>query len=256
MSVNIRDHLNNSPLHTAVLKNRAAIVKGLLRYGADVDATDFQGKTPLHLAVTSHEILLLLLRNQPKLSIQDNQGNTFLHSMIRIKDWWKRQQPRPAYMDSVSVTVKSILSFRPDINITNRSGESPFHRILLDIPSPREFYMEVILEFLNCKPDVTTPLRSGSSPLAVFLENSDLLSKDGPKYPDLDERVGFQCLEQFLVAGADPNTIFHSMPLPLFWLKNGHFKEKIRPGQLFFIFLKRRISMLLTLAEIIPCTWF
>ncbi|PMD43725.1 ankyrin, partial [Hyaloscypha variabilis F] len=70
-SVNIRDNLNNSPLHAAITKGNISMAKALLKYGADVDAIGFKGKTPLHLSVVSKNLVQLLLKHQPNMSLQD-----------------------------------------------------------------------------------------------------------------------------------------------------------------------------------------
>jgi ankyrin repeat protein len=87
ISVNTRDPFGNTPLHTAILRGDVAIVKSLFRYGADVDAIGFKGKTPLHLGAASKEMLKLILKHSPTLSLQDDEGNTVLHYMLSIRDW-------------------------------------------------------------------------------------------------------------------------------------------------------------------------
>ena len=44
------DYMGNAPLHDAVLHDRVDVVRVLLGAGADVNATNNAGKTPLHLA--------------------------------------------------------------------------------------------------------------------------------------------------------------------------------------------------------------
>jgi ankyrin repeat protein len=211
ISVNTRDALNNSPLHTAISRGDIGIVKSLLNYGANVDATGFKGKTALHLAVNSNRILKLLLKHQPALQIQDDEGNTVLHYMLLIKDWWDLD---------VRETMKTMLSFGADVNITNKIGESPLHRLVANITSSSWYsYMDMVFEFLNHEPDVRSPMRNGSTLFVVFLDNSNILSKDEPL------KVEFQCMEKFLMAGADSNIILHSSPLLHYYLKYGNIRE-------------------------------
>ena len=49
--VNIRDRIQASPLHFAILKKEFKNVELLIKFGADVNAQDFLGQTPLHIAV-------------------------------------------------------------------------------------------------------------------------------------------------------------------------------------------------------------
>ena len=48
--VNAKDERGRTPLHAAALNGRSDAVKALIAAGADVNAKDERGKTPLHLA--------------------------------------------------------------------------------------------------------------------------------------------------------------------------------------------------------------
>ena len=50
-SVNSKDKIQATPLHFAILKKEVKNVELLIRFGADLDAQDFLGQTPLHIAV-------------------------------------------------------------------------------------------------------------------------------------------------------------------------------------------------------------
>jgi ankyrin repeat protein len=212
ISVNIRDTLNNSPLHTAISRGDIGIVKSLLNYGANVDDIGFKGKTALHLAVGSIKMVKLLLKHQPSLQIQDEEGNTVLHYMLLIKDWWEDCE--------ATTTMKTMLSYGVDVNITNKIGESPLHRLVADVTSsPNYRYLDMVLEFLHHEPDVRSPMRNGLNLFALFLDNSDILSRT-----ELLE-VGFRCMEKFLMAGADSNIVHRSSPLLHYYLENGNIFE-------------------------------
>jgi ankyrin repeat protein len=207
--VNIRDSTDNSPLHVAIMKGNFPIVRSLLNYGANIDAAGFKKRTPLHLAVGSQALVELLLKHQPTLSLQDDDGNTPLHHLLNTDDWTEKH--------GVRTTILLFLSAGMDINIINRLGESSLHRIVNDVSSLSSFNLnywqrvEMMSEFLNHKPNVTSTMRNGKTLLAVFLEKSHIFSRNY-YYPGL-EKKGFVCLEQFLIAGADPNTIVNSKPL-------------------------------------------
>jgi ankyrin repeat protein len=51
MSPNIEDNFNATPLHFAIIHKEFKNVELLIKLGANVNAQDFQGHTPLHLAV-------------------------------------------------------------------------------------------------------------------------------------------------------------------------------------------------------------
>lgn len=234
-SVNIRDNLNNSPLHTAIATGNIDMAKALLKYGADVNAAGFKGKTPLHLSVISKNLVQLLLRHQPNMSLQDDEGDTILHYLLRLPNWWSDLDVQSA--------IKSVLSAGVDINIQNRAGESPLHRIIADAIPASQGYMNIILEFLNCKPDVTTPMRNGQALLGVFLENTSILQKDTEKWRAYEwVTTGFRCLSQFLVAGANRNLTFHSQPLLHYCLEKGKFWEG-RQSESFLVHLLEEVDL-------------
>jgi ankyrin repeat protein len=234
ISVSTRDTLNNSPLHTAILRGNISVVKSLLDYGANVDAIGFKGKTPLHLAVASKGMVQLLLKHQPTLSLQDDDGNTILHYMLLIKGWWDDLDVR--------ATMKKLLSAGVDVNIPNKSGESSLHRIVADVIPASQGYMEMVSEFLNYKPDVLSPMRNGLALLAVFLDNTDILLKDTKSDAPDRVRTGFRCLKQLLAAGADPNITFHSKPLISYYLENGAIREQ-GPSEKFIMLLIQKIDI-------------
>ena len=51
VSPNITDNFNATPLHFAIINKQFMNVELLIALGADVNAQDFQGHTPLHLTV-------------------------------------------------------------------------------------------------------------------------------------------------------------------------------------------------------------
>ena len=71
-----------TPLRLAVcIKTAIGIVKELLTHGAEVNAVDTTGNTPLHLAVLygSDDLLSLLLEYGAHINAQNKEGNTPLH---------------------------------------------------------------------------------------------------------------------------------------------------------------------------------
>ncbi|KAN0103398.1 hypothetical protein V8E51_011711 [Hyaloscypha variabilis] len=228
-SVNIRDNLNNSPLHAAITKGNISMAKALLKYGADVDAIGFRGKTPLHLSVVSKNMVQLLLKHQPNMSLQDDEGNSILHYLLCLPNWWSDLD--------IQTAIKSVLSAGVNINTQNRTGEAPLHRIIAEAIPVSPGYMDIILEFLNCKPDVTTPMRNGQALLGVFLENTSILQKQPERWGTPEwVNTGFRCLEQFLVAGANRNFAFHSQPLLQYCLERGKFRDG-KPSERFLVHL-------------------
>lgn len=73
------------------MKELEELIALLLHYGADINAQDYDGDTPLHLATAddlfSRQIVELLLENGAKIDIKNNRGLT---AYEQIKDYKKR----------------------------------------------------------------------------------------------------------------------------------------------------------------------
>lgn len=76
---NARDERGNTPLHLAAMRDRGAMtVRLLIQAGADVNARNEQGWTPLH-RVVSAEMAELLLDAGAEIDARDETGLTPLH---------------------------------------------------------------------------------------------------------------------------------------------------------------------------------
>lgn len=77
----------DTPLHLATVAANGESIKTLITLGADLAATQSQGKTPLHLATQYPEvqhasIVKLLLESGADPSLQDKKGRTPLHNAV------------------------------------------------------------------------------------------------------------------------------------------------------------------------------
>nr|6C9K_A Chain A, DARP14 - Subunit A with DARPin [synthetic construct]6C9K_B Chain B, DARP14 - Subunit A with DARPin [synthetic construct]6C9K_C Chain C, DARP14 - Subunit A with DARPin [synthetic construct]6C9K_D Chain D, DARP14 - Subunit A with DARPin [synthetic construct]6C9K_I Chain I, DARP14 - Subunit A with DARPin [synthetic construct]6C9K_J Chain J, DARP14 - Subunit A with DARPin [synthetic construct]6C9K_K Chain K, DARP14 - Subunit A with DARPin [synthetic construct]6C9K_L Chain L, DARP14 - len=79
--VNAHDDQGSTPLHLAAWIGHPEIVEVLLKHGADVNARDTDGWTPLHLAADNGhlEIVEVLLKYGADVNAQDAYGLTPLH---------------------------------------------------------------------------------------------------------------------------------------------------------------------------------
>jgi len=94
-------------------RERIEIMEMLLERGADVNAQDIYGNTPLH-HVWGPDIdaaVKLLIDNGARVDIRDNEGDTALHNIAGTGN-----------VDS----VRLLLSKRADINARNNSQATPF----------------------------------------------------------------------------------------------------------------------------------
>ena len=89
---NVRGHSNTTPLHSAAYYRESAMVRVLLGYNTIVDAWNFEGATPLHLASRSFggpnmalslsNVARLLLDHGADINARTNDGTTPLHLAI------------------------------------------------------------------------------------------------------------------------------------------------------------------------------
>jgi len=82
-SVHCRDTQENTPLHIAAAENRCEIAELLIKEGSDVNATNMQGRTCLHMATCSRTgvpgTLQMLILHGADVNAVDELGSTPLH---------------------------------------------------------------------------------------------------------------------------------------------------------------------------------
>jgi ankyrin repeat protein len=82
-----------TPLHLAISLNSESLVSFLIQHGADVNATDGQGRTPLHSLASMGwggklpDILRHLRGKGADLKIEDGRGYTPLHEAAEAGNW-------------------------------------------------------------------------------------------------------------------------------------------------------------------------
>ena len=108
-----RDGQGWTALHAAY--DSPQIVRLLLAAGADIDAVESGGQTPLHKAAYMEQVstVRLLLENNANLSMVDKEGNTVLH-----------------YAVDDSEIVQLLLDKGVQLELENDEGETPLHRAI------------------------------------------------------------------------------------------------------------------------------
>lgn len=101
-----------SPLHIASAQGRVELVELLIKYGAMLNAQDFDGDTPLHEAALhmKHEVVSILLHAGAEPEIRNFSGYTPYHL---------------ACMKGCLETIKELQPFITDINHITMQGRTP-----------------------------------------------------------------------------------------------------------------------------------
>ena len=179
-------------LHLAARKSdNKETVNLLLRKGANPDAKDKIGNTPLHWAVRHGQIetIELLLAGNADPNARNNQGETPLHHAIQWLPGWKlgklgQQGPFP---HGTIPMMELLLRAGADPNTYNKQGKTPLHSIVVvwdtwKIASP------VAQLLLEKGADANLKDRQGNTPLFLHLERSEYdrrtIGAGGP-WPDL-----------------------------------------------------------------------
>jgi ankyrin repeat protein len=107
-------------LHQAIEKDEIVKARDFIDDGADVNAPDPEGESPLHLAAAleDDEVARLLLSHGARVDAQDPHGNTPLHVAARHGN---------------DLLVVDFLRHGADVNATNALGETPLHVALLEL---------------------------------------------------------------------------------------------------------------------------
>ncbi len=115
---NAKNNEGKTPLQEACASGNLECAKCLLEHGADLNAVSNNGFTPLHLAVDSleNETVLWLLEVGATVNTSDYEGYTPLHVACRHPE-------RGRYTN----IVEKILQAGSDINARNNKGETPLH---------------------------------------------------------------------------------------------------------------------------------
>ncbi|CAE7752961.1 ANK2 [Symbiodinium sp. CCMP2592] len=159
--VNATDHDGRTPLHVAVRHYDPSIsmVKFLLANGAQVNATAHDGRTPLHDAASqsfSVPIAELLLAKGAKADAEDEAGFTPLHY---------------ATQNLCAKMVKFLLKVGAPIDARSKNGHTPLHALYYRYwdgsPNEQREAVEIAKLLLASGADISAKTSSGSTLLSM-----------------------------------------------------------------------------------------
>ncbi|XP_016142825.1 B-cell lymphoma 3 protein homolog isoform X2 [Sinocyclocheilus grahami] len=150
--LDIFNNLRQTPLHLAVITHQPILVKALLDAGADPGALDRYGQTALHLCCEHREVdcLSVILRHYPQnpsphLEIRNYEGLTPLHLAVQNGD---------------KKLAKILLKNGSEINAgDNKSGRSPL------VHAVENNFTDMVIFLIESGCDVNTQSYSGNTAL-------------------------------------------------------------------------------------------
>jgi ankyrin repeat protein len=128
--VNAKDHLGYTPLHLASYEGHVQMVKELLGRGADIEAKGLHGTTPLHIAGNKCHLAVV----NELLSPNDSNGTTTILGKRKIRgadiEAKDNKGNTPLHYASVGgnpAILQALLSGGADILVINDQGLLPIH---------------------------------------------------------------------------------------------------------------------------------
>lgn len=113
--VNKKNNIGLVALHFASFRGNLEIIQHLIQKGADVRATDHEGKTMLHAATQSEKVEIIyyfLTQHNFEIDQGDVNGSSALH-------WASNMH--------LEVSLTYLIAWGSDINLEDKDGNTPLH---------------------------------------------------------------------------------------------------------------------------------
>jgi ankyrin repeat protein len=155
----------NMPLNQAVRVADIETARKLISFGANVNAQDAHGNTPMHIAMPSDvlpsvhmEILTLLIDKGANLNLKDEHGDSPLHILVSL--------------NCTPQILALVLEHGADVSIHNIKGETPF---FLAVDQGRTELIPLLLEYGS---DIFAANNNGVTPFERALQLGGLVLKE------------------------------------------------------------------------------
>ena len=206
--VNNRDADGNTALHRALMDSQTYgdKIAALIAAGADVNATNFAGQTPLHLAVEKiwswpynggpDSGVMALLKAGANVNARDNEGNTPLHILATTDTSFRKeatqalleaganpnardkQERTPAHLflsgnwpwSEASECIEMLAKSGADLSAKDQDGKTPLHYLAMlggNSQSPLFFMHNISDIFIAAKVDFQARDNDGNTPLHI-----------------------------------------------------------------------------------------
>ena len=112
--IDAKNKLGQTPLQTAVLANNIEFIRSIISAGVNIENQDSDGNTAIHLAVIENfaNVVEFLARNDAKVNTANFSGDLPIHS---------------ASLTATADIIGILVRFGADLTIRNNSGRSPIH---------------------------------------------------------------------------------------------------------------------------------
>ena len=119
VNVQLKGNSQESLLHVAVTKNNSEVIQRVLECGLNPEDVDKNGNTVLHLVNSVKLFQYLMTKVKPEMLNQKNHnGQTPLVCFLKRYEFETKESTE---------LLKAILSFNPDINISDKNQNTPLH---------------------------------------------------------------------------------------------------------------------------------
>lgn len=199
--------MNESSLHAALLENRLDLARSLIQQGADVNAPDDYGKTPLFLAAEFPEITELLLNAGTEVNIHDKEGETPLHEVaedgtviqcrmllghganVNAEDRRKQTSLHVAAAYGQYEVAELLIEQGADVNHRDVNGKAPLHYAVHGNIMPHELdaHLKIAEALISAGADLQARTNNNETPLELakqhfgYPELATLLVRHGAK---------------------------------------------------------------------------